>query len=117
MAAARLRCGRLSTYDEASFVPAVGEVVPCRRHGFCEVASREKRLARVHDCRQRPARRTTDDLVAFLSSRGHSTVSVLRRDRFTLRVVMAAHADGVVDVDLTVGRVELRKAQPVSLAG
>ena len=47
-------------------------------------------------------------LVDFLRSRPETTVDVLRAQRFSLRIVVAAQEKGLVDVDLVSGRVALR---------
>lgn len=107
--AARLCCGNLLTYEVSTFVPAVGEVVPCRRHGYCRVTARETLSGRGT---RRPARlapaRSQAELLAFLTPRPVISVHALRRHRFTLRLVAAAQRDGFLDVDLVSGRVSLR---------
>ena len=107
--AARLRCGTVLTYEAPSFVPGVGETVPCRRHGFCSVVSRD---ARARDSRgglsRAVGRRSQDELMEFLRRRPVTTVHVLRDERFTLRVVAAAEREGLLDLDLVSGRVALR---------
>ena len=110
---ARLCCGTVLTYEAASFLPDVGDSVPCRRHGFCTVTSRD-----VGDGRgTRSAHRVTDrrsqgELVAFLRTRPVTSIHTLRQHRFTLRVVAGAQKDGLVHVDLVAGRVVLRGQAP-----
>jgi hypothetical protein len=95
------------TYAASSFVPEVGEDVPCPRHGYCPVAGRE-RVRRGRSSTYRvPPRRSTSELADFLAPRLVTTVGVLRRNHFTLRVVVAAQKEGLVDVDLVSGRVAL----------
>jgi hypothetical protein len=107
--AARLTCGAVLTYEAPTFVPELGEDVPCRRHGSCPVVSREAGDARAaRAVSPLPQRRSQSDLIAFLRPRPVTTVHALRRHRFTLRVIAAAQRDGLVDVDLVAGRVALR---------
>jgi hypothetical protein len=106
---ARLRCDNVLTYEAASFLPDVGEVVPCRRHGFCVVSSREGDDGPGAGISARAAhRRSRSELMAFLGSRPDTTIRVLRRNRFTLRLVVAAQRDELVDVDIVTGRVAAR---------
>jgi hypothetical protein len=108
---ARLRCGVVLTYEAFTFVPDVEEVVPCRRHGYCPVASRGHVDAREAPRPGRTVhRRSLGELLDFLSRRPVSSVHTLRQNRFTLRTVMAAQRDGLVDVDLVTGRIALRRA-------
>jgi hypothetical protein len=106
---ATLRCGVVLAYEAPSFVPDVGQMVPCRRHGFCSVASRDPAAARRE---RRPRRRlpprSTAELMAFLDGRPATTIARLRDSRFTLRVVAAAQREGLVDMDLTTGCVAVR---------
>jgi hypothetical protein len=46
--------------------------------------------------------------MTFLSRRPVTTVHVLRKQRFSLRQVVAAEQSGLLDVDLRTGRVCLR---------
>jgi hypothetical protein len=108
---ATLGCGVVLTYEAPSFLPCVGDVVPCHRHGYCSVISRGGALHRVTQKSGRmPPRRSQAELLAFLTHRPDTSVSVLRKNRFTLRTVMAAQRDGLVDADLVTGRVALRSA-------
>lgn len=112
---AKLHCGTVLSYDARSFLPAVGEVVPCRSHGYCPV-----RLTGTAHCRGRgggSAPRATprgqNELLEWLRDRPVTTVHALRRQRFTLRMLAAAERAGLVQVDLHSGRVMVRSV-PVS---
>jgi len=106
--AATLGCGSVLTYEASSFLPDVGEVVPCRRHGFCEVVVRDHSDGRSRGRTGAVPPRSQRELLAFLGGWRVTTVHVLRRRRFTLRVVLEAQRAGLVDVDLVSGRVALR---------
>ena len=107
-----LQCGTVLFFEQRSFLPAVGELFPCRRHGYCRVAMRggagggplpgRSRVAR-------PPRRSPDELVEFLRNEPSTTVHALRRRRFPLRMVVAAAEEGLVDLDLAAGRVVARQ--------
>jgi hypothetical protein len=97
--AVTLRCGLARHYESRSFAPPVGESVPCPRHGYCDV------VATLGD-RERPARftsrrppRTNAEMVEFLKQNPSVTLSVLRRARFTLRLIRRAEKDGLLRVD------------------
>jgi hypothetical protein len=106
--AARLCCGTVLTYEAANFVPDVGETVPCRRHGFCTVNSRDESDGRgVGSAHRAVRRRSQHELVAFLKTRPVTSIHTLRQHRFTLRVVAAAQKEGLVHLDLVAGRVVL----------
>jgi len=105
---ARLGCGLELSYAAPSFVPDVGANVPCPRHGYCAVAARATSRRQRPRLSEAPARRSTGELAEFLSRRPVTTVHVLRRERFTLRVVAAAEREGLVDLDPLSGRVALR---------
>ncbi len=110
---ARLGCGTVLTYEAASFLPDVGERVPCRRHGFCTVNSREESDGRgAGNARRVTRRRSQGELVAFLRTQPVASIHTLRQHRFTLRVVAAAQKDGLVHLDLVAGRVVLRGQVP-----
>lgn len=112
--AARLGCGTALTYETPTFVPAVGEVVPCRRHGFCPVTSRDVGDGRgVGRAARTTHRRSQGELMAFMRSRPVMTIHALRRQGFTLRILNTAQRSGLVDVDLVMGRVTLH-AHPLS---
>ncbi len=118
--AARLFCGTVLTYEAASFVPLVGDIVPCRRHGFCTVESTDEGDGRddgnahrePRRAHQAPRRRSQGELVAFLRTHSVTSIHTLRRHRFTLRVVAAAQKEGLVHVDLVAGRVVLGRQAP-----
>ena len=107
---ATLRCGTVLTYEARDLLPASGDHVPCRRHGYCG----------VHDVgpgtvptvggptlpRARP--RAQHELEEWLRKRPVTTVHALKRERFTLRMIAAAERDGLVTVDLESGRVWTR---------
>ena len=113
--AARVGCGTVLTYDTFALVPAVGEDVPCSRHGYCLVAARERYDRRRPGVSHIPPRRSTSELADSLAPRAVTTVGVLRRNRFTLRVVAAAEQEGLVDVDLVSGRVALRSGPSTTI--
>ena len=116
--AAELCCGVVLTYEVPSFLPDVGESVPCLRHGFCRVASRAAGDGRgVGTVVRTLDRRSQPELLAFLRQTPVTTVHVLRRQRFPLRMVTAAQRDGHLDVDLATGRVTLRRAGPPEAGG
>ena len=110
MYSATLSCGTVLAYEARSLLPVGGELVPCRRHGYCVV----QRLGRTQPVRcrrsglQRARPRTQEELREWLRGRSVTTVHALRRHRFTLRLVAAAERDGLVAVDLETGRVALR---------
>ena len=111
--AARLCCGTVLTYEAANFVPDVGETVPCRRHGFCAVHSKDEGDGRgAGNAHRAPGRRSQGELVAFLRTRSVTSLYTLRQHRFTLRVVAAAQKDGLVHLDLVAGKVVLRSQGP-----
>ncbi|WP_165629031.1 hypothetical protein [Klenkia taihuensis] len=87
-----------------SCLPGPGELVPCVRHGYCRTVS----VARGRGSgprRPRPPRRTEAELVQWLVERPATTIGVLRRHRFTLRLVVTAERSGRVEVDPDTGRV------------
>jgi hypothetical protein len=106
---AMLRCGTVLTFESRTFVPAVGDLVPCRHHGFCTVESANAggrtRLGRSGG-RTRP--RAQQELEECLRHRPTTTVHALRRQRFTLRMLAAAQREGLVDLDLLTGKVVAR---------
>lgn len=101
---AALECGHLLEYDAPDLVPVIGDVVPCRRHGYCPVA---QAITARAERRRRPAPRTTPELVDHLRPRGSATLAALRQQRFPLRVVTEAERAGLVHLDLLAGTVEL----------
>jgi hypothetical protein len=101
-----LGCGSVLTYEARSFVPTTGEWVPCRRHGYCAVI----RHGRAHAPRSRRRRHVTrnqpreqHELLEWLQRCPVATVSALRRQRFTLRLIARAERDGLVAVDPATG--------------
>ena len=111
--AARLQCGTVVAYESASHVPVTGEVVPCRRHGFCAVERSDRSDGRGAGAREpRRPRRSESELLEFLTNRPVASVHMLRSHRFTLRLVVSAQAAGLVDVDLATGLVRLPREDP-----
>jgi hypothetical protein len=110
MYTAILCCGAVLHYESRSFVPASGEPVPCRRHGYCDVARHgvgtPSRSRRPGPKRAQP--RSQAELLAWLSARSVASVHTLRRHRFSLRMVAAAERDGLIAVDLERGTVTVR---------
>jgi hypothetical protein len=107
MFTATLRCGTLLSYEVRTFQPNPGDLVPCRLHGYCAVQlTGGSTGGRALPPRARP--RTQSELLDWLRGRPETTVHALRRQGFTLRMVVAAERDGVVDVDLRAGRVVVR---------
>lgn len=104
---ATLRCGTELTYEARDFVPVRGDVVPCRRHGYCVVE--EPTSGSCGRSERRAARRAQAELLEWLGNRPVTTVHALRAQRFTLRMIAAAERDGELDVDLRSGRVSLRR--------
>lgn len=117
MYTATLRCGRVLSYEASSFLPSVGEVVPCRRHGYCIVSNSDRGLVghRGHFGR-RAKPRSQRELVEWLRRYRATTVHALRRQRFTLRMLAEVEADLGVDVDLTTGRVSVHASDRGSVA-
>jgi hypothetical protein len=114
-----LRCGEELSYEARSFLPRVGDLVPCRHHGYCTVEMAGGHVSTgssgpsVHRARPRSQR----ELQEWLRQRPVTTVQALRRHRFTLRMIAVAERDGLVDVDLGTGRVAIRlHRQPLHLA-
>lgn len=108
--AARLSCGTLLTYEAASLVPLVGEVVPCRRHGYCRVADTEHVADPTRRRRPRARKpRSQEELLDFLRRHPVTSLHRLRNSGFSLRMVTAAQQRGLVDVDVITGRTALRR--------
>jgi hypothetical protein len=107
---ATLDCGTVLSYEASSFVPARGESVPCRNHGFCVVRNwaRGNTVPSRTRCLPRAQPRAQRELLEWLHGRSATTVHALRRQRFTLRMIAAAERDGLVAVDLETGGVSLR---------
>jgi hypothetical protein len=114
MHTATLRCGTVLSYEARDFRPDLGDLVPCRHHGYCavHVTSGDGSGGAFAP---KGRRRQQSELVEWLRGRSETTVHALRRAGFTLRLVAAAERDGVVDVDLRAGRVAVRPLiEPVS---
>jgi hypothetical protein len=109
MTTATLSCGTVLTYESATFVPAVGESVPCRWHGYCEVESHGSSgggaSTRHFLARARPRERR--ELEHWLRSRATTTVHALRKQGFTLRMLRDMEREGFVDVDVWTGEVSV----------
>lgn len=111
-----LRCGTELVFDISSWAPLPGEVMPCRRHGYCTVIrhvggaddsrSDPRWAARPRPRRQLP-RLSSAELVTTLRANPGASLGTLRRLRFTLRILWAAHREGLVHLDLESGTVEL----------
>jgi hypothetical protein len=111
MYSATLRCGVVLAYESRSFLPTPGELVPCRFHGYCAVGSgddrrRGSRWRGVH----RASPRTQEELREWLQGRSVTTVHVLRRHRFTLRMIVSAEQEGLVALDVETGVVAVCRA-------
>jgi hypothetical protein len=109
MFTATLLCGTVLNYEARTFLPAAGDLVPCRRHGYCTVQQTSAPPSRGAFS-PRASRRAQSELLDWLRGRSETTVHALLRRGFTLRMVAAAERDGVVDVDLPAGRVAVRSA-------
>lgn len=107
---ATLDCGMVLTYEARGFVPARGERVPCRRHGYCVVSETGRTPAPATPSRslRRARPRAQHELREWLLERPVTTVHALKRARFTLRMVADAERAGLVAVDLEAGRVWTR---------
>jgi hypothetical protein len=106
MYTATLGCGTVLSYEAQSFRPDRGDVVPCRQHGYCVVEATGGSGGGSFPPRSRP--RAQEELLDWLRDRSETTVHVLRRQGFTLRMLAAAERDGLVDLDLGAGRVAVR---------
>jgi hypothetical protein len=108
MYSATLDCGTLLTFEARSFVPSDGELVPCRRHGYCTVAGNGVEPGQASRLGRRARPRAESELVDWLRHHRVTTVHALRRQRFTLRMLAAVAAEVLVDVDPASGRVLVR---------
>lgn len=110
MYSATLDCGAVLRYEARTFVPRPGERVPCLRHGYCAVVARggQQSGAARRGNGTRPRARTQEELIAWLRTRSAATVHVLRKHRFSLRMITSAERDGLVVVDVETGRVVAR---------
>jgi hypothetical protein len=80
--ATRLGCGTVLTYEAPTFLPGIGETVPCRRHGFCPVVARDPLGRATRGAVSRAVGgRSQEELMTFLSRRPVTTVHVLRYSR------------------------------------
>lgn len=115
MFTATLRCGTVLTYEAPDLVPVMDDLVPCRRHGYCFVGGtgRSAGSGAARRLGRRAAPRGRGELLEWLGRSPVTTVHVLRRQRFTLRLIAQAERDGDLDVDLTTGRVSLRHASSI----
>lgn len=100
MFSASLACGTELTFEQRSFAPDAGDLVPCRSHGFCVVEAIAPVGAKTTPRRQRRrARRTTEELLDVLSREGVIPLQNLMRRRFTLRLIAAVERGGHVSVN------------------
>src|SRR4051794_24395699 len=93
---ALLTCGTVNHYEVDSLAPDVGEIVPCVRHGYCEVVEVQRRGraadryalggAAPEGGGRRP-RRSVDDLLDHLTAAQSASFTSLRRQGFTLRLI------------------------------
>ena len=112
MCTATLRCGTVLAFEDPGFVPASGNSVPCRHHGYCVVdrpAPSDGYGSRRHG-RRRARPRGQEELLEWLQGRPVTTLHALQKRRFTLRLVTAAEREGHVAVDLATGTVSVRTA-------
>jgi hypothetical protein len=114
MFTATLRCGTVLSYEAPQFRPDPGDLVPCRHHGFCAVQLSSGTASGGADCSPRRRPRTQSELLEWLRGRSETTVHVLRRRGFTLRMLATAERDGLVELDLPAGRVAVRPAPQVA---
>ena len=89
-------------------MPDGGEVVPCHRHGYCAVAATGQARDLSPGASRRAAPRSQRELLEWLRSHPVTTVSVARRQRFTLRMLFAARDAGLLEIDKATGSVLLR---------
>jgi hypothetical protein len=109
---ATLNCGTVLTYEARSLLPSDGELVPCRRHGYCPVTGSDRRAGGgAGRCDRRARPRTEQELVEWLHHHQVTSVHALRRQRFTLRMLTSVQADVGLEVDHTTGRVLVRASQ------
>lgn len=110
MFTATLHCGTVLSYEAPTFRPDPGDVVPCRHHGYCAVQQTSGSSSGRAYCTPRGRPRAQGELLEWLCGRSETTVHVLRRQGFTLRMLVKAERDGLVDLDLPAGRVAVRQA-------
>ncbi len=109
MFTATLRCTRVLSFEARSFLPQIGDLVPCCRHGYCAVEAIGLRGRAGVDGRffPRAAPRSQTELLEWLRKQPEASVSALRRQRFSLRMIADAERAGLVELDLKAGRVAL----------
>ena len=114
-----LSCGTVLTFEASSFVPSEGESVPCLRHGYCVVERRGRQRARGPGGRRLPRARPRQrqELLQWLDGCPATTITALRRQRFTLRLIAGVQRDGLVEVDWDTGTVERAVHQPARTPG
>ncbi len=116
MFTATLRCGAVLSYEVRTFRPVCGDLVPCRHHGYCIVhRTGGPASGGASSTRARP--RSQNEFRDWLRGQSETTVHVLRRQGFTLRMVAAAERDGLVNLDLRAGRVAVRPATGAARRG
>ena len=97
---ALLDCGTRLTYEYQSFAPAVDELVPCRRHGYCHVRQvAPERRGQPASTPRRARPRTQHELVEYVRRSPGRTLTSLRQHRFSLRMVHVAARSGDVIID------------------
>ena len=107
---ATLSCGMVLEYEVSSFLPAIGQLVPCRKHGYCIVEVSERRDGRSRGDLVRAKARSQDELLEWLQQHPVTTIHILRRHRFSLRMLAAAQRDGHLTVDPWSGYVDARRS-------
>lgn len=109
---ATLACGAELQFEFPEAVPAVGDVMPCRRHRFCVVtdANRTTRGRRPHTPRPyapRPNRRTAlsperaEKLLAYLDEHpGATRLEIIAGTGLTYAAITRAETEGAVRVEV-----------------
>jgi len=124
---ATLRCGVSLYFETVNLAPVVAELVPCLRHGYCEV----RRVVALTDARpvgetrpgetrpgeRRSPRRSSSELVAHLSLADEFTLAELRRARFSLRLITQAAREGLVHLEEHADTVIVRSLGPARADG
>lgn len=116
MYTATLRCGTVLSYEARDFCPDPGDRVPCRHHGYCAV-ERTGGSASGGALSRRGRTRAPSELLEWLRGRSEISVHALRREGFTLRMVVAAERAGIVELDLPAGRVAANPAITAAASG
>jgi hypothetical protein len=105
-----------------NLAPVVAELVPCLRHGYCEV----RRVDALTDSRpegetrsggRRSPRRSSSELVAHLSLADEFTLAELRKARFSLRLITQAAREGLVHLEEHDDEVIVRPLRPARADG